>query len=190
MANLTEIKVGQQRTWASGDYAVVGNPILMTSEQMCETVDVRSGQSVLDVATGTGNAALAAARRGCEVTGIDYVPELLAKAEKRAAAEQLRIRFLHGDAEEIPFSSDSFDVVLSAFGAMFSANQEATAGELVRVCRQGGKIGLVNWTPDGFIGQLFQTVGRHVPPPADLRSPALWGTEARLDELFGNEAAS
>ena len=151
---------------------------------MCEALDVRAGQKVLDVAAGNGNAALAAARRWCEVTATDYVPALLDRARERAAAERLPIVFEEADAEALPFPDVSFDAVVSTFGVMFTPDQERAAGELLRVCRPGGRIGLANWTPDGFIGQLFRTIGRHLPPPAGARSPALWGTRARLAELF------
>ena len=180
------IKTRQQHMWSSGDYNVIGVRILLMSELLCEAVDVRAGQAVLDVATGSGNAALAAARRFCEVTGVDYVPALLERGRQRAAAEGLPVSFQEGDAERLPFPDDSFDVVLSVVGAMFAPNQDQVARELLRVCRPGGKVGLANWTPDGFIGELFRTIGKHVPPPAGLRPPALWGTEERLRELFGD----
>lgn len=187
--DLMAIKQRQQVTWATGDYAVVGSTLAVMAEQLCETVDLRAGQRVLDVATGNGNAALSAARRFCEVTGIDYVPALLARGRARAAAEGLPVAFVDGDAEDIPFPDASFDVVLSTLGAMFAPDQEKTASELLRVTRPGGKIGLANWTPDGFIGQMFTVTGRYVPPPAGLKPPALWGTEERLRDLFGDGIA-
>ena len=183
--DLAAIKVRQQATWASGDYHMIGTQILIASELLIETLDLRSTERVLDVATGSGNAALAAARRGASVVGVDYVPALLERARKRADAEALDVEYVAGDAEDLPFEAASFDVVTSVFGAMFAPNQEQTARELIRVCRPGGRIGLVSHTPEGFIGQLFLTNSKHVAPPAGLRSPVLWGTEERLRELFG-----
>ena len=187
--DLAAIKQRQQATWASGDYHMIGTQILIVAEQLIESLDVHSTDRVLDVATGSGNAALAAARRSCEVVGIDYVPSLLERARERAIAEGVQAQFEDGDAEAIPFGDHAFDVVTSVFGAMFAPNQEQTASELARVTRAGGSIGLVAHTPEGFIGQLFKIVGKHVPPPAGLRSPILWGTEERLRELFGDRIA-
>jgi len=187
--DLTAIKAKQQATWASGDYHMIGTQILIASELLIESLDLRSTERVLDVATGSGNAALAAARRGATVVGVDYVPSLLDRARQRAAAEALDVEFLPGDAEALPFPDASFDVVASVFGAMFAPDQETTARELVRVTRPGGRIGLVAHTPEGFIGQLFRTNAAHVPPPAGLRSPIQWGTEDRLRELFGDAIA-
>lgn len=178
------IKQRQQATWAAGDYAVVGTTLQIVGESLCETVDLRAGERVLDVAAGNGNASLAAARRWAEVVSTDYVGALLARASERAAAERLAIDFREADAEALPFAADRFDVVLSTFGVMFTPNQKKAAAEMVRVCRPGGRIGLANWTPDGFIGQLFRAIGKHMPPPAGVNSPALWGTEAHLQELF------
>lgn len=178
------IKERQRATWSSGDYAVVGTTLQIVGERLCEAVDLRFDERVLDVAAGNGNASLAAARRGADVTATDYVGALLERAGERAAADRLSIRLQEADAEALPFEDGSFDVVLSTFGVMFTPNQEAAAREMLRVCRTGGRIGLANWTPDGFIGQLFRLIGRHVPPPPGLRSPALWGTRERLDELF------
>jgi len=178
------IKQRQQATWAAGDYAIVGTTLQIVGERLCEAVDIRSGESVLDVAAGNGNATLAAARHFTDVTSTDYVGTLLQRAKERARAERLNVTFQEADAEALPFAEGSFDVVLSTFGVMFTPNQELAASELTRVCRTGGRIGLANWTPDGFIGQLFKTIAKHVPPPAGLKSPALWGTEARLGELF------
>jgi ubiquinone/menaquinone biosynthesis C-methylase UbiE len=189
-ADFKALKARQQLAWASGDYAVIGTTLQIVGEALCEAVDVRAGQQVLDVAAGNGNASLAAARRWCDVVATDYVPALLERARERAAAERLAIRFREADAEALPFADGSFDAVVSTFGVMFAPDQERSAGELVRVCRHGGKIGLANWTPEGFIGQLFKTIGKHVPPPAGVKSPALWGTRARLAELFGTHAAS
>jgi ubiquinone/menaquinone biosynthesis C-methylase UbiE len=187
--DLAAIKQRQQATWASGDYHMIGTQILLVAEQLIESLDVHSTDRVLDVATGSGNAALAAARRSCEVVGIDYVPSLLDRARERAIAEGVQAQFEDGDAEAIPFEDDSFDVVASVFGSMFAPNQEAAAAELARVARSGGKIGLVAHTPEGYIGNLFKVIGKHVPPPAGLRSPILWGTEERLRELFGDAIA-
>ena len=179
------IKQRQQATWAAGDYAVVGTTLQIVGERICEAVDVRSGERVLDVAAGNGNASLAAARHWCQVTATDYVGALLDRAKERATAERLSVEFQQADAEALPFADGSYDVVLSTFGVMFAPDQDRAAAELVRVCRTGGRIGLANWTPEGFIGQLFKTIGKHVPPPAGVKSPALWGSEARLKELFG-----
>ena len=182
------IKQRQQATWAAGDYAVVGTTLQIVGERLCEAVDLRAGERVLDVAAGNGNATLAAARRFADVTSTDYVPALLDRARERAAAERLPVSFQQADAEALPFADDSFDVALSTFGVMFTPNQEKAAAEMARVVRKGGRIGLANWTPEGFIGQLFKAIGKHVPPPAGVRSPALWGTEARLAELFPGHA--
>ena len=179
------IKQRQQATWAAGDYAVVGTTLQIVGETLCEAIDLKAGERVLDVAAGNGNATLAAARRWCVVTSTDYVGALLERAKERAKAERLAsITFQEADAEALPFADGSFDVVLSTFGVMFTPNQEKAAAELARVCRKGGRIGLANWTPEGFIGQLFKTIGGHMAPPAGIKSPALWGTEARLKELF------
>ena len=187
--DLAAIKQRQQATWASGDYHMIGTQILLAAEQLIESLDVHSTDRVLDVATGSGNAALAAARRSCEVVGIDYVPSLLERARERAIAEGVQAQFEDGDAEAIPFEDDSFDVVTSVFGSMFAPNQEAAASELARVTRPEGKIGLVTHTPEGYIGNVFKVIGKHVPPPAGLRSPIQWGTEGRLRELFGDAIA-
>jgi SAM-dependent methyltransferase len=184
--DLAAVKQRQQQTWASADYAAVAALIVPMAEGLAQNAGLRAGDRVLDVATGSGNAALAAARCGCEVTGIDYVPALLERARARAAAEGLEIEFAEGDAEHLAFPDASFDAVLSCLGVMFTPDQERAAAELVRVCRPGGTIGLVNWTPAGFIGQLLRTVGKHVPPPAGVRPPPLWGTEERLRELLGD----
>lgn len=184
------IKTRQKATWASGDYAVVGTTLQIVGETLCEAADLRAGERVLDVAAGNGNATLAAARRYCEVTSTDYVPALLERGRERAAAERLHgIDFREADAEALPFDDESFDAVLSIFGCMFAPNPPRVAAELLRVCRPGGRIAMANWTPEGFIGQVFRTVGRHVPPPAGVASPALWGSRARIVELFGPSAA-
>lgn len=178
------IKQRQQAVWAAGDYAVIGTTLQIVGERLCEAVDVRAGERVLDVAAGNGNATLAAARRFADVTSTDYVGALLERGRERAAADRLPVTFQEADAEALPFADGSFDAVLSTFGVMFTPNQERAAAEMSRVLRRGGRIGLANWTPDGFIGQLFKTIGRHVPPPAGVKPPPLWGTEARLAELF------
>src|SRR5215203_1205939 len=188
--NLTAIKDRQQKTWTSGDYARIGNTLVIIGELLCEAVDVRAGDKVLDVATGSGNTAISAARRFCEATGIDYVPELIEHARKRAEVEGLEITFGVGDAEDLPYPDASFDVVLSTLGVMFAPDQEKVAEELLRVCRPGGKIGLANWTPDGFIGNMLRTLGKYVPPPPGTKPPPLWGTEERLRELLGEGVAS
>lgn len=182
------IKARQQATWASGDFAVVGTTLQIVGESLAEAVNVCAGEKVLDVAAGNGNATLAAARRFARVTSTDYVPALLEKGAARARAEGLAVKFQVADAEALPFGEGSFDATLSTFGVMFAPNHEATAAELVRVTKPGGRIGLANWTPEGFIGQLFKVIGAHVPPPAGLSSPALWGTEAHLERLFGARA--
>jgi ubiquinone/menaquinone biosynthesis C-methylase UbiE len=182
--DFSAIKQRQQATWAAGDYSIVGTTLQLVGERLCEAVDLRSGERVLDVAAGNGNASLAAARHWADVTSTDYVGALLDRARERAAAERLAIKFQEADAEALPFADGSFDVVMSTFGVMFAPNQDKAASELARVCRTGGRVGLANWTPEGFIGQLFKIIGKHVPPPAGVQSPALWGTEARLEELF------
>jgi SAM-dependent methyltransferase len=183
--DMATVKQRQQAAWASGDYAAVGARFPLTAELLCEAVDLRAGERVLDVACGSGNAALAAARRFCQVTGIDYVPALLDRARLRATAEGLDATFQEADAEDLPFPDNSFDAVVSTCGAMFAPHQERTARELLRVCRPGGRIGMVNWTPDSYVGALFRTIGRYVPPPPGVRPPVQWGSEERLRELFG-----
>jgi ubiquinone/menaquinone biosynthesis C-methylase UbiE len=180
----------QQAAWSSGDYAVVGTTLQIVGEELCEALDLRSGRKVLDVAAGNGNATLAAARRWCDVTSTDYVPSLLERGRIRAAAEGLSVDFRPADAEALDFSDATFDAVVSTFGVMFTPNQDQAAAELLRVCKSGGKIGLANWTPEGFIGQLFKTLGKYLPPPAGAKSPALWGTPARITEMFGTASAS
>lgn len=186
--DLAAVKARQQSTWASGDYAVIGTTLQIVGENLCEAVDLRSGERVLDVAAGNGNATLAAARRWGEVTSTDYVPALLERARARAEAEGLKVAFQPADAEALPFGDGSFDVVLSTFGVMFTPDQDRAAAELLRVCRPGGRIGLANWTPESFIGQVFKTIGKYVPPAPGVRSPALWGSHERLKELFPNAA--
>ena len=184
------VKAKQQGAWASGDYAIVGTTLQIVGEQLCETLDLRPGAKVLDVAAGNGNATLAAARRFCDVTSSDYVDSLLDKGRKRAKAENLDVTFETADVEDLPYADESFDVVLSTFGVMFTPNQPKAAAELLRVCRSGGKIGLANWTPQGFIGQMFKAIGAHIPPAPGVVSPALWGTQDRLEELFADQATT
>jgi SAM-dependent methyltransferase len=184
--DLTAVKSRQQATWSSGDYAVIGTTLAITGELLCEAVELHAGQRVLDVAAGNGNATFAAARRWADVTSTDYVAGLLDRGRAKAAAERLPVTFQEADAEDLPFAASSFDVVLSVFGVMFTPHQEQAAAELLRVCRPGGRIGLANWTPEGFIGQVFRTIGKYVPPPPGVKPPALWGTEERLRELFGD----
>ena len=186
--DLAALKTRQQTAWASGDYATIGTTLQLVGEQLAEACDLRCDETVLDVAAGNGNATLAAARRGCRVTSTDYVAGLLDRGAERAKAERLEVKFQAADVEALPFDDKSFDAVLSTFGVMFTADQDRAAGELVRVCKPGGKIGLANWTPESFIGQLFKTIANYVPPAAGVRSPALWGTNARLEELFGQAA--
>lgn len=184
--DLIALKARQQGAWASGDYAVVGTTLQIVGETLCEALDLRAGETVLDIAAGNGNATLAAARRFAVVTSTDYVPALLDRGRDRAEAEGLKVTFQPADAEALPFEGEAFDVVVSTFGVMFTPNQDQAAREMVRVCRPAGRIGMANWTPDGFIGQLFRTIGQHLPPPPGARSPALWGTEAHLEMLFPN----
>jgi SAM-dependent methyltransferase len=187
--DLAAIKQRQQATWASGDYAVVGSTLQIVGERLAEAVDIRAGEQVIDVAAGNGNVSLSAARRFADVVATDYVPVLLEKAARRAQAEGLQLQCQVADAEALPFGDGRFDVALSTFGVMFSPDHTRAAQELLRVTRPGGRIGLANWTPDGFVGRMFQTVGALLPPPPGLRSPALWGRASHLQELFGARAA-
>jgi SAM-dependent methyltransferase len=184
----------KQRTktmWSSGDYSLIGVAFVSVSELLCETAELHAGQKVLDVATGTGNTALAAARRFCDVTGIDFVPSWLDRARERASVERLPVEFLEGDAEALTFPDETFDAVLSTFGCMFVPNQEKTAAELIRVCRTGGKIGLASWTPESYAGQILKMVSKYVPPtPQGVLPPVLWGTEERLHALFSGNATT
>ena len=189
-ADLAALKTKQQAAWSSGNYAIVGTTLQIVGEELCETLDLRGNERVLDVAAGNGNATLAAARRWCSVVSTDYVPSLLDNGRERAAAEGADITFQVADAEALPFPDASFNAVVSTFGVMFTANHDKAAAELLRVCKPKGRIGMANWTPDGFIGQVFKTLGKHLPPPPGAKSPALWGTRARLDEMFGRGAAS
>lgn len=187
--DLAALKTRQQAAWSSGDYAVIGTTLQIVGETLCETLDLRPGRTVLDVAAGNGMASLAAARRWCEVTSTDYVPSLLERGRARAEAEGLAIEFKAADAEVLPFADGSFDAVISTFGVMFTPHQDRAAAELWRVCKTDGQIGLANWTPDGFIGQLFKTLGKYLPPPAGVKSPMLWGTRDGLSDLFGPDAS-
>jgi len=188
-ADFAALKARQQATWASGDYAVIGTTLQIVGETLAEAVDLCAGERVIDIAAGNGNATLAAARRFATVTSTDYVPALLEQGAARARVDGLAVAFQTADAEALPFADASFDVALSTFGAMFTPQHARTAGEMLRVVRAGGRIGMANWTPQGFIGQLFKLIGAHVPPPAGVESPLLWGTEPHLAELFGAQAA-
>jgi SAM-dependent methyltransferase len=185
--DLAAVKEKQQATWASGDYAVIGTSLQLMGELLCEAVDVSAGWRVLDVAAGNGNASLAAARRGCDVTAVDYVEALLARASRRADADGVPLATQVADAEDLPFDDGSFDAVLSTVGVMFTPNPDRSAAEMMRVVRPGGRIGLACWTPQGFVGEMFKIVGAHVPPPAGVPSPLLWGTEEALAERLGGE---
>jgi ubiquinone/menaquinone biosynthesis C-methylase UbiE len=182
--SLETLKQKQQTAWSSGNYAMIGTTLQIVGESLVQAVDIRAGQRVLDVAAGNGNASLAAARHWTHVISTDYVPALLDQARARAQADSLSIEFRQADAEALPFEDESFDVVLSTFGVMFTPNQEKAASELIRVCKRGGKIGLANWTPEGFIGQLFKIIGKYISPMPGVKPPSAWGTETRLQELF------
>jgi ubiquinone/menaquinone biosynthesis C-methylase UbiE len=188
--DFTALKNRQQAAWASGDYAVIGTTLQIVGESLAEACDLRWDEQVLDVAAGNGNASLAAARRGCKVTSTDYVAALLERGAERARAEGLRTDFRTADAEALPFADATFDIVLSTFGVMFTPDQAKSAAEMIRVCRPGGRIGLANWTPEGFIGQLFRVLGRHVTPPPGVKPPSLWGVESHLESLFGESSSS
>jgi SAM-dependent methyltransferase len=188
--DLQAVKQRQQQTWSSGDFGVVAARIVLVAEQLCDSADLHAGWRVLDVATGTGNAAIAAARLGCTAVGVDYVPSLLEQGRRRAVAEGLSVELLEGDAEALPFPDGSFNAVTSVFGSMFAPDHAKAAAELLRVCVPGGTIALASWTPTGFIGDLFRTVAAHVPPPAGVQSPMLWGTEGHLRQLFGDDITS
>jgi ubiquinone/menaquinone biosynthesis C-methylase UbiE len=188
--DLNAVKTKQQAAWSSGDYALIGATLQIVGERLAEAMDLRAGQTVLDVAAGNGNITLAAARRWCEVTSTDYVESLLEFGRKRAEAERLQVKFQIADAEDLPFADASFDAVVSTFGVMFSPDQDSAAAELLRVCRSGGRIGLANWTPDGFIGQIFKAIGKYLPPPAGLKSPLVWGTREWLQATFGAAAST
>jgi ubiquinone/menaquinone biosynthesis C-methylase UbiE len=186
LIDFAAIKARQQGAWSTGNYAVVGTTLQVVGENLCEALDLRAGSRVIDVAAGNGNATLAAARCYADVTSTDYVPSLLESGRRRALADGLKVHFQEADAEDLPFPDESFDIALSTFGVMFAPDQEKAASELVRVIKPGGSIGLANWTPEGFIGQVFKTIGKYVPPAPGLKSPSLWGTQGRLDELFGS----
>jgi ubiquinone/menaquinone biosynthesis C-methylase UbiE len=186
--DLASVKTRQQAAWSTGNYAVVGTTLQIVGENLCEALDLRSGARVLDVAAGNGNATLAAARRWCDVTSTDYVSSLLESGRARAQAEGHTIQFQEADAENLPFPNAAFDAVMSTFGVMFTPNQDKAASELARVCKPGGRIGLANWTPESFIGQVFKTIGKYIPPAPGVKSPGLWGTKGRLEELFGKTA--
>ena len=187
--DLAALKAKQQATWASGDYSVVGTTLQIVGERLCEPIDLRAGSKVLDVAAGNGNATLAAARRFCEVTSTDYVPASSSTVARAPPPSGLEIAFRVEDAEALPFPDASFDVVLSTFGVMFTADHAKAAPEMLRVCRPGGTIAMANWTPEGFIGQVFKTIGRHLPAAAGAKSPALWGTREAIEAMFGAGAA-
>ena len=188
--DLAALKGRQQLAWASGDYAVIGTTLQLVGEQLAEACDLRWDEDVLDVAAGNGNATLAAARRGARVVSTDYVSTLLDRGAERARAERLDVKFEVADAEALPFADATFDAVLSTFGVMFAPDHARSASEMARVCRAGGRIGLANWTPESLVGQMFKILGRYLPPPAGAQSPALWGTEAHLRTLFGDNAAA
>lgn len=190
MTDYAEVKRRQQQTWSKGDFSVIGWNTVFPGELLCEAVGLRAGHRVIDVACGTGHVALAAARRNCDAVGIDYVPALIDRARARAQAEGLSVRFEVADCERIPCEDESFDRVISIYGSMFAPDQEKAANELARVCRKGGIIGMGNWTPEGFWGQTFALIGRYLPPPPGLRPPPEWGTERRLQELFGAATSS
>jgi ubiquinone/menaquinone biosynthesis C-methylase UbiE len=186
--DLKAAKSKQHVAWSSGDYAIIGSTLQIVGEQLAEAMDLRAGQKVLDVAAGNGNVTLAAARRWCDVTSTDYVQELLDHGRRRAEADGLTVEFRIADAEDLPFQDASFDAVVSTFGAMFSPDQDRTASEMLRVCRSGGKIGLANWTPAGFIGRIFKIIGKYLPPPAGMKSPLLWGTREWIELTFRGQA--
>jgi SAM-dependent methyltransferase len=188
--DLAAVKNKQHLAWSSGDYAVVGTTLQIVGESLCEALDLRAGERVLDVAAGNGNATLAAARRWCDVVSTDYVPALLERGRARASADGLPVKFEQADAENLPYTDHSFDVVMSTFGVMFTPDQDKAASEMARVCKSGGRIGLANWTPASFVGELFKTIPKYITPAAGVKSPALWGTEARLRELFGERIES
>lgn len=187
--DFTAIKTRQQAAWGTGDYALIGTTLQIVGELLAEACDLKTDEQVLDVAAGNGNATLAAARRGCRVMSSDYVGKLLERGAERAAAERLDVRFRIADVEALPFEDASFDAVLSTFGVMFAPDHARSAAEMARVCRPGGRIGLANWTPDSLIGRMFKVLGRYVPPPAGVKPPSLWGTEAHVRELFGSAAS-
>jgi len=187
--DLKTLKAKQQGAWSSGDYAVIGTTLQIVGEQLAEALDLRPGQTVLDVAAGNGNVTLAAARRWCEATSTDYVESLLIRGRTRAEAEGLQVKFQIADAEDLPFADASFDVVVSTFGGMFSPDQDRTAAEIIRVCKPGGRIGLANWTPEGFIGTMFKTIGKYLPAQTGVMTPAVWGTRNFVESTFGTASS-
>lgn len=185
--DLGAVRQAQQKTWSEGDFAMVAGIVEMVAEELVEAMDIVPDERVLDVACGSGNGALAAARRAWGSTvGVDFVPSLLERGRERAAAERLEVEFVEGDAAELPFGDGEFDVVISIFGAMFAPEHERTAAELLRTCKPGGRIGMANWVPDGGVGKMFMTIAKHAPPPPGVSSPLLWGTEDHLRELLGD----
>jgi len=188
--SLEMVKKAQQYMWSEGDFASLATSLVIVGEMLCETVDVLPGDRVVDVACGSGTAALAAARRGATVTGVDYVPALLERGRERAAAERIEVDWVEGDAEALPFGDGSFDIVLSTFGSMFAPDHRRAAQEMLRVCRPGGLIGMANWTPDGLMGEVFQTIVKHAPPPVAVAPPGLWGVDEYLRTLLGEEITS
>ena len=189
-SDLSTVKQQQKHAWESGDLGMFSKTIVVVSELLCEAVDLRSGHKVLDVASGTGNTAIAAARRWCDVTAVDFVQALLDQARRRAEVEAFDISVVQSDAENLPFKEATFDVVLSTFGSMFAPDQERAAAELLRVCRPGGKVGMANFPPNSFAGEFFRTMARYAPPPRGLKPSVLWGLEDRLHDLFGEKAAT
>lgn len=187
--DFASIKQRQRKMWTKGNFAAVATPLVVVSENLCEAVDLRAGSRVLDVACGSGNTAIAAARRNCIVTGVDFVPELLERGRERATVERLHVDFEPGDAEQLPYHDASFDVVLSTFGTMFAPDQERAAAEMIRVCRAGGKVGMANWTPEGWVSTMFRIVSKYAPPPSNVKPPTRWGTEQGLRELFDNHVS-
>jgi SAM-dependent methyltransferase len=185
--NLDAVRKAQQKTWSEGDFSMVAGLVMMVAEELAESLEILPGERILDVACGSGNGALAAARRSWgNAVGVDFVPALLERGRERAATERLDVEFVEGDAAELPFEDGEFDVVISIFGAMFAPDQEKTAAELLRVCKPGGRIGMANWVPDGGVGRMFMTVAKHAPPPPEVKPPLLWGSEESLRELLGN----
>lgn len=185
--DLAAVRDAQQKTWSEGDFAMVAGLVMMVAEELVEALEIVPDERVLDVACGSGNGALAASRRAWGNTvGADFVPALLERGRERASAERLEVEFVEADATDLPFRDGEFDVVISIFGAMFAADQETAAAELLRVCKPGGRIGMANWVPDGGVGKMFMTTAKHAPPPPGVQSPLLWGTEERLRELWGD----
>jgi SAM-dependent methyltransferase len=185
--DLKAVRDAQQKTWSEGDFSMVAGIVMMVAEELAEALDIVPDERVLDVACGSGNGAIAAARRSWgNVVGADFVPSLLERGRERASTERLDVEFVEADATDLPLADGEFDVVMSIFGAMFAADQEKAAAELLRVCKPGGRIGMANWVPDGGVGQMFMTIAKHAPPPPGVPSPLAWGTEERVRELFGD----